>query len=418
MTVPAPAPAPLTYADAVIVAAAPTLDPAFIQHHYGAPLPGAFPLGAIYQTEMTTALTAAISLCYETSSDRQPLQASSGLLAGLLILTTSAPDTYRLRVIAAPAILDPDDVQARHPTSLVGVIDHAAFTRSTTPTSTDFVDDLSFTTVDFNAYPTKSSSFHHLRRTHLALEAHTKASAGLPFSKTTRDKLFSSRLLTQVHRDNSNFAITTTGSTSLNKVMNLPAFIPIPFSSNIPATTSIPLGATVTTPDPASAWLFEHPFVKLWINACFHYPKLFAATFSHPSLLDDSTNLHQYHSARASLLLVAADASDYALNHLVAGRRLRSDTSLLFDPTALPLPATDPVGADLPDFSNPRLEPTHNSTQTTEETSRKSKQTLKHHKNQTNQHKHKQHNNITQRTHRHPPKEHTKNRQHTRNQHR
>ena len=37
-------------------------------------LPGAFPLGATYQTEMTTALTAAISLCYETFGDRQPLQ--------------------------------------------------------------------------------------------------------------------------------------------------------------------------------------------------------------------------------------------------------------------------------------------------------------------------------------------------------
>ena len=105
-------------------------------------LPGA------YQTKLTTArLTAAISLSYETSVDRQPLQASGGDLAGLLLLTTSAPDTYHLRIIAAPTILDPDNVRARHPTALVGVTDTAAFTRSTTPTGTDFVDDLSFTTV-------------------------------------------------------------------------------------------------------------------------------------------------------------------------------------------------------------------------------------------------------------------------------
>lgn len=124
-------PAPASYADAVLEAAATPLDPTFIQYHYGAPLPGAFPLAATYQTGMTTALTDTISL-----------QASNGNLASILVLATDSSGAHHLHIVMAPVILDPHRVQAPHPTACIGVTDDAAFTCSTSPSTTELVNDL------------------------------------------------------------------------------------------------------------------------------------------------------------------------------------------------------------------------------------------------------------------------------------
>lgn len=90
------------------------------------------PLAATYQTGMTTALTDTISL-----------QASNGNLASILVLATDSSGAHHLHIVMAPVILDPHRVQAPHPsTACIGVTDDAAFTCSTSPSTTELINDL------------------------------------------------------------------------------------------------------------------------------------------------------------------------------------------------------------------------------------------------------------------------------------
>jgi hypothetical protein len=202
--------------------------------------------------------------------------------------------------------------------------------------------------------PDRSHSLLHLRRVHLPFDIQRKKDLRDAYPDLL-DAITDSSHFANPNPEDSNIVPTSTtetrpGNITLNTVHNLPAFFPIPWDHNLPASIFIPITSAVVTPPPNSPhldWLFSDPLFETWCEAIFFHPSHFLPLWDPPKPIIEFGNYSEYQSARAVAALLAGDCFRKVGNDATAWSSITNSPDTLFNKD-LPVPSALPKLSDFP----------------------------------------------------------------------